>query len=110
MIDKKTLADLAHKFRIKALKDYDNFQQTGITRFDTSRRRNEDLADAFDMAVNAADEHNECVNMKLVLSEYAALAKCALADQDLEKKAAKLESLARDLKSYGIRNGFIRPD
>lgn len=63
-MDKAYIMKLSEKYRKKAADAYMNYQDTGISRYDRERRNAEDMADAFDMAVNAADEHAFCGHLK----------------------------------------------
>lgn len=60
-MDKKTLETLAERYQKRADRAFENYQETGIKRYDTERNNMEDLADALRMAANAADEHNAYV-------------------------------------------------
>ena len=55
-MDKKTLEALAERYQKRADHAFENYQETGIKRYDTERNNMEDLADALRMAANAADE------------------------------------------------------
>lgn len=63
-MDKADLVKLSEKYRKKAADAFMNYQDTGIPRYDRERRNAEDMADALDMAVNAADEHAFCGHLK----------------------------------------------
>lgn len=41
-MDKKKLMELAERYQCKADTAFQNYQETGITRYDTARRNNED--------------------------------------------------------------------
>ena len=45
-MDKKKLMELAERYQCKADTAFQNYQETGITRYDTARRNNEDMAEA----------------------------------------------------------------
>lgn len=45
-MDKKKLMELAERYQHKADTAFQNYQETGITRYDTARRNNEDMAEA----------------------------------------------------------------
>ena len=57
-MDKKSLMKLADGFQKKADAAFENYQQTGMSRYGSAYRRNEELADALRMAAGAADEHH----------------------------------------------------
>ena len=56
-MDRSELEKLAERYQQKADRAFENYQDTGLRRYDTERNNMEDLADALRMAANAADEH-----------------------------------------------------
>ena len=52
-MDKEKLMELAERYQHKADTAFQNYQETGITRYDTARRNNEDMAEALRMAASA---------------------------------------------------------
>lgn len=106
---KERLLQLAENFQKKAEKDYENYQATGIGRYDSSRNRNEELADALFMAASAADEHAEYLHMKYQMSEFAHAAKdIRMASEAVKQKMT--EKLIRELEAYGCLRGLIRKE
>lgn len=69
------LTALADKYQHKAEKAYQNYQETGITRYDRERRQNEDLAESLRMAANAADEHSALIHLRAAVASLAYEAK-----------------------------------
>ena len=65
------LEKLADSYEKKAENDYQAYQETGLTRYNTSRRKNETLAEAFRMAAQAADEHIRLVHLRAELTGLA---------------------------------------
>lgn len=63
-MDRSELEKLAERYQQKADRAFENYQDTGLRRYDTERNNMEDLADALRMAANAADEHAEYTNMR----------------------------------------------
>lgn len=107
---KEELEKLAEKHQAKADADFQNYQETGITRYATSSRKNEDMADAFRMAAAAADEHNAYIAMKGQMANFVWRSKMASAAETEEKRDELVEALLRDLVSYGVLQGLIRRD
>lgn len=107
---KAELEKLAEKYQAKADADYRNYQETGITRYGTSYRRNEDMADAFRMAAAAADEHNAYIAMKGQMANFSWRAKMASTAETEEKRNELMEAMVRDLVSYGALQGLVRRD
>ena len=50
-MDKKKLMELAERYQRKADAAFQNYQETGITRYDTARRNNEDMAEALRLSL-----------------------------------------------------------
>ena len=69
-MDRSELEKLAERYQQKADRAFENYQDTGLRRYDTERNNMEDLADALRMAANAADEHAEHTNMRGSLAEF----------------------------------------
>ena len=51
-MDKKKLMELAERYQCKADTAFQNYQETGITRYDTARRNNEDMAEALSVLLD----------------------------------------------------------
>ena len=56
MLSKAELEVLTEKYEAKAERAYQNYQETGISRYDRERRNAEELADAMRMAAQASDD------------------------------------------------------
>lgn len=107
---KAELEKLAEKHQAKADADYLNYQETGITRYNASRRKNEDMADAFRMAAATADEHHAYIAMKGQMANFVWRAKMASDAETEEERDELVEAILRDLVSYGVLQGMIRRD
>ena len=104
-LTKKDLIAMAVKQDEIASKAFMDYQETGVTRYDTKRRNAEDLAEAFRAAANAADDHNQLQSLKGELMWMATKADNALhAGADL----AQLQTLLRDLIAYASLYGYKR--
>ena len=68
---KAELENLVDTYQKKADAGYKTYQETGLTRYDSQRRKNEALAAALRMALNAKDDHDALVRLR---SELAILA------------------------------------
>lgn len=79
---------LAWKYQQKADRAFQNYQETGIARYDSERRNNEDLAEALRMAARAADDAHSLVSLRCDLSLLATkarkLKRTALAREDID--------------------------
>ena len=107
-MDKKKLMKLADSYRKKADVAYQNYQETGITRYYSTYHRNEDLADALQMAANAADEHNALIAIKGELAHFAFRAAMATSKHRTKSEKAELAAaLSADIAVYGRMYGLI---
>ena len=105
---KKELEALAEKHQQKADKAYQNYQETGITRYDRERRKNEDWAEAFRMAAAATDDHQKVIHIRATLADLAAKAS-HVGYMPEDQRPAALESLRKDLLAVARMEG-IRSD
>lgn len=87
------LTKLAEKYRAKADHAYNVYQETGISRYDRERRNAEDMADAFGMAANAADDHDLLLTLKSQMLWFAHNAEALLDRKDPERMAALLKDI-----------------
>lgn len=106
-IDKEKLYKLAERYQNKADTAYNAYQETGITRYDTACRNNEDLAEAIRAAAAASDEHNELVRLRGNMADLAGMAQRAK-NSDEETKAMRLDVLMDSCISIGRLMGFLR--
>lgn len=106
-MDKEKLYKLAERYQNKADTAYNAYQETGITRYDTARRNNEDLAEAIRAAAAASDEHNELVHLRGNMADLAGMAQRAK-NSDEETKAMRLDVLMDRCISTGRLMGFLR--
>lgn len=98
-MDKQQLLNLSDKYREKAEKAFENYQSTGITRYDRERRNAEDMADAFSMAAGAADEHAHYIHLRAELIWLAGQAEKAVTG-DAPKE--RLADVLRDVISAAV--------
>lgn len=100
-MDKKTLETLVERYQKRADRAFENYQETGIKRYDTERNNMEDLADALRMAANAADEHNAYVNMRGSFVGLVTIAQKIELAADEESREELVYKLMKDLLAYG---------
>ena len=107
-MDKKKLIKLADGYRKKADTAYQNYQETGATRYYNSYHRNDDLAEALLIAANTADEHTALTAIKAEMAHFAFRAAMATSKYRTESEKAELAAaLASDIAAYGRMHGFI---
>lgn len=101
---REELEALAAKHQKKADEAWQNYQETGMTRFDLERRKNEDMAEALRMAARAADDAQRLTDLRVTLSEYGYKASM-IADHGTEEDAMKF---CRELAASARIRGLIR--
>lgn len=108
-MEKEKIIALVERYEAKAETAAKNYLETGITRYDTSRRSHEDMADALRIAANAADDHAKLVYYR---GEFAALANRAGATMRLPEmeRAKQTMSVLKDLLTLARMDGLIRDD
>ena len=103
---KKELIALADKHQEKAEKAYNNYQETGITRYSRDYRNNEDLAAALRMAANAEENHRSLVSLRVDISRVASSAADAeRAAEDL--KLSRMTAVIKELLAVARLHGLI---
>ena len=107
---KVELEKLAEKYQAKADANYRNYQETGITRYGTLYRKNDDMADAFRMAAAAADVHNAYIAMKGQMANFSWRAKMASNAETEKERSDLMDAIVRDLVSYGVMQGLVSRD
>jgi hypothetical protein len=79
-LSKEDLAKLAARYQEKADRAYQNYQETGISRYDRERRSAEDLAEALRAAANADEEHSALGSLRAEFVWIAGQADAALSE------------------------------
>lgn len=106
---KAELEKLAEKYQRKADDADQAYQETGIGRYDTTRRNNEDLAEALRMAASAEEDHAKMVFLKVELSRLASeAASVEYTSEDM--KQAKMQRVISSLLVLARMQGLIRND
>lgn len=108
-MDKKKLMELAERYQHKADTAFQNYQETGITRYDTARRNNEDMAEALRMAASAKEDHDRMIHLRGVLSQLAWRAAEANRASE-EERPRKMQSVLGELLSAARMQGLIRDE
>ena len=103
MMSKAELEALAEKYAAKADKAFQNYQETGISRYSREYQNAEDLFFAFQAAANAAEEHAALIGMQTAMWNLADRAQKA----DTEEKA---RAVLEDLVSYARIMGMVREE
>ena len=108
MLTNKELEAMIERYDAKAEKAYMNYQETGMSRYDRERARNEDLADALRIALNAADDHSAAVDLRCNLVDLGHRAQVVLRDCTALPDA--VEKLLRDVAASATARGLIKRD
>lgn len=106
-MNREELLGLAEKYQTKADTAAENYQETGMSRYGSAARRNEDIAEALRMAAAAADEHHEYIGIKAQMSNFAWRANMASTARTDDEKNELVDALIRDLAAYGRLKGLI---
>lgn len=109
MMSKAELEVLAEKYEAKAQRSYQNYQDTGITRYDRERRNAEELAAAMRMAAGASDDFNKLTFIKSEVSFLANKAKKAIRVPE-NKRCEAMEQALRNLVSFAVSQGLTSRD
>ena len=96
MIDRKRLEQLIDNYDAKAERNFRNYQETGVTRYEREQHNAEDIAEALRAALNAAEEHETLQALKVQVLDWASTAENRL--ETPQDKA--VESLLRDIVSF----------
>lgn len=89
-LSKEDLGKLAAKYQDKADRAYQNYQETGVFRYDRECRNAEDMAEALRTAANATDEHEMLGHLRAEIVWYALQADAALAENAPREKLAEI--------------------
>lgn len=109
MLSKTELEALAEKYEAKASRAYQNYQETGITRYDRERRNAEDLASAMRMAASAERDYTKLVNIRGSVSMLASKAQLALKEPEGKRESA-MEKVLKDLVALAVMEGLVTDD
>jgi len=108
-VTKDNLERLAERYQRKADTAFQAYQETGMTRYDTARRNNEDMADALRMAASAKEDHGKLVFLRAELHQLASKAMSVnYAAEDL--KPRRMQEVINELLSIARMQGLIRDD
>lgn len=107
MMDKKEIEKLVTRYRNKADRAFELYQESGITRYGTTARNNENLADALRIAASAADEHNTLISLRGSMANLASRAQVIMDTQSYSENADMIEAFFRDFLSLCRMYGLI---
>lgn len=110
---KVELIALSERWRAKADRAMERYQEDGLPRHNREREQAQDLADALQIAASAADDHSELVSLRGAVYCLAVKAHAAVDALDAPDRASDrdiLTDLARNVIStarlYGVDIGL----
>ena len=106
---KTELEKLAEQYQQKADKAYYDYQETGITRYDTARRKNEDMAEALRMAAAAKDDHEKLIHLRASVSALAGKAESVRYAAEGQQEA-RMKDIVNELLSLARLSGLIHTE
>ena len=110
-MNKQEIEQLAERYQAKADRAYQNYQETGMSRYDRERRNNEDLATALRMAAAAHDDHARLISMRCDVAEIGAKAQNMLSAPLHEKYTnGEVRTFLQNVVAIASTYGLIRED
>lgn len=109
MMSKAELEVLAEKYEAKAARSFQNYQETGISRYDREYRNADSLASAMRMAANAEGTYTKLVNIRGSVSMIASKAQSDLKEAE-DKREAAMEKVLKDLVALAVMEGLVTDD
>lgn len=109
MLSKAELEALAEKYEAKAARAFQNYQETGISRYDREHRNADDLASAMRMAASAERDYTKLVNIRGSVSMLASKAQLALKEPE-DKRESAMEKVLKDLVALAVMEGLVTDD
>lgn len=105
-MDKNRMLALRDKYENQAQKNYQTFQETGTTRYDTARRNAEEMVDVLSIAISAVDDHNSLTHLRTNLSRIASDA-ARIQYIPEECRTVVMQKVLNDLMSIARINGLL---
>lgn len=106
---KEEMLKRAEKFDAKAEAAGIRYQMTGLNRYGYARNTNQDLAEVFRIAANAADDHAQLISIRCDVATLGARAEDLLAgDLSAAYRDGRVRSLLNDMAAIAATYGLIR--
>lgn len=103
ILENEKLDKLIDKFTRQAERQFQNYQETGLRRYEKAYEDATDMADSLQMARDAADDHTKMLNYRFYIYSWAIEAQ-RVTDQ------AGAEKLLKGIVSAARMHGLIRDD
>lgn len=93
---------LVDRYQAKADKAFNNYQETGVQRYQNDWHNNEDLADALRIAAGAADEHNSLISLRSDMANIATKAR----DLGTFHEYPEVDALLKEIRAVARIHGM----
>ena len=98
----KALEDTIEKYEASAVKNWNTYQATGMTRYENAWRNAEDLADTLRVAQTVVDDHTKMIHYRGQISQLAHQAQRYMKYRDPRTATQVLSSLIALAKMDGL--------
>ena len=106
---KADLERMADRYQAKADKAYQNYQETGMARYDREQRNYDDLAMALRVAASASDDHAQLISMRCDVAIIGAKAQDLLSGPLYEAyQDGRIRDLLTDMVAIASTYGLLR--
>lgn len=101
-MDNARIAQLRDQYRARADTAYQNYQDSGDSRYYRAKNRAEDIADALQIALDSVSEHNKLIDLRALVGDLAHEARQLIQSGDAVDirtflKRVEVEARVRDL-------------
>lgn len=103
IINAEKLDLMIQKYEKTAEKQFQNYQETGLRRYEREYENAQDLADTLRMARDATDDHTKMLNYQSTIAIWGSRAQSI-------KDPAEAEQLIKDIASAARIYGLIRKE
>lgn len=107
---KEELREHAKRWRAKADRAFERYQETGAQKYYREYCNADDMAGALKMAAEAADTSAANIHIKAQLADFAYKAWLIGHTDEESEKIKKTKDLLAELVSFGVMEGVIRND
>ena len=103
IIETKKLDELIQKYEKTAEKQFQNYQETGLRRYEKAYEDAQDLADTLRMARDAAEDHQKMLNYQSTISIWGSRAQSIkYPENDPEGAEQLIKDVAAMARVYGL--------
>lgn len=102
MITEERLNLLHERFKKKARTNYENYQTSGVGQYYSEYNRQNELVELCERAASAVSDHEEAVNLRVILSVLGAQAFDAIHENTLDAYRDCVKEVAHYMRITGI--------